>query len=81
LTVVSKLLRTETEGHGEIVDLTAGLRSILSDGGVKDGLMSVFAIGSTVVGGELALGTWQQVVLVDFDDRPRQRTVAVHLVS
>ena len=138
MTVVSKLLRTETEGHGEIVDLTAGLRSILSDGGVKDGLMSVFAIGSTVaittmeyelgakqdltgllerliparddyehnrlngdtngyahmraavigpsetipfVGGELALGTWQQVVLVDFDDRPRQRTVAVHLVS
>ena len=31
--------------------------------------------------GQLALGTWQQVVLVDFDDRPRQRTVSVHVVS
>jgi secondary thiamine-phosphate synthase enzyme len=30
-----------------------------------------------VSGGRLALGTWQQVVLVDFDDRPRQRTVVV----
>ena len=29
----------------------------------------------------LALGTWQQVVLIDFDDRPRQRTVLVQVVS
>jgi secondary thiamine-phosphate synthase enzyme len=34
-----------------------------------------------VVGGRLALGTWQQVVLLDFDDRPRERTVQVHVVS
>jgi secondary thiamine-phosphate synthase enzyme len=34
-----------------------------------------------VVGGRLALGTWQQLVLVDFDDRPRERTVIVHVVS
>ena len=27
--------------------------------------------------GELALGTWQQIVLVDFDNRPRQREVRV----
>jgi secondary thiamine-phosphate synthase enzyme len=33
-----------------------------------------------VVGGELALGTWQQIVLLDFDDRPRQRTVSVTVV-
>ena len=30
---------------------------------------------------QLALGTWQQVVLVDFDDRPRQRTVLVQVVT
>jgi secondary thiamine-phosphate synthase enzyme len=30
--------------------------------------------------GRLLLGTWQQVVLVDFDDRPRERTVLVNLV-
>jgi secondary thiamine-phosphate synthase enzyme len=34
-----------------------------------------------VIAGRLALGTWQQVVLLDFDDRPRERTVHVHVVS
>jgi secondary thiamine-phosphate synthase enzyme len=34
-----------------------------------------------VVGGRLALGTWQQLVLIDFDDRPRDRTVVVQVVS
>jgi secondary thiamine-phosphate synthase enzyme len=34
-----------------------------------------------VVDGRLLLGTWQQVVLVDFDDRPRSRTVHVHVVG
>ena len=34
-----------------------------------------------LVGGRLATGTWQQVVLIDFDDRPRDRTVMVQVVS
>jgi len=34
-----------------------------------------------VVGGRLALGTWQQLVLLDFDDRPRERTVLVQVSS
>jgi secondary thiamine-phosphate synthase enzyme len=33
------------------------------------------------IGGELCLGTWQQVVLVDFDDRPRRREVVVQFVG
>lgn len=33
------------------------------------------------VGGELCLGTWQQVILVDFDDRPRSREVVVQFVG
>ena len=33
-----------------------------------------------VVDGHLALGTWQQVVLIDFDDRPRQRSVVVQVL-
>lgn len=32
-------------------------------------------------GGSLQTGTWQQVVLVDFDDRPRERTVVVQVIS
>jgi secondary thiamine-phosphate synthase enzyme len=31
--------------------------------------------------GRLELGTWQQLVLVDFDDRPRQRTVVVQIIG
>jgi secondary thiamine-phosphate synthase enzyme len=31
--------------------------------------------------GGLALGTWQQLVLIDFDDRPRQRTVVVQVIG
>jgi secondary thiamine-phosphate synthase enzyme len=34
-----------------------------------------------LAGGRLATGTWQQIVLVDFDDRPRERTVVVQVVS
>lgn len=34
-----------------------------------------------VIGGRPALGTWQQIVLVDFDDRPRERTVTVQVLS
>ena len=31
--------------------------------------------------GHLALGTWQQIVLVDFDDRARERTVVVQVIA
>jgi len=31
--------------------------------------------------GRLQTGTWQQIVLADFDDRPRERTVVVHVLS
>jgi len=31
--------------------------------------------------GRLMLGTWQQIVLLDFDDRPRERTVIVNIIA
>jgi secondary thiamine-phosphate synthase enzyme len=34
-----------------------------------------------VVEGRLALGTWQQVVLLDLDVRPRERTVHVQVLD
>ena len=34
-----------------------------------------------LVGGRLALGRWQQIVLIDFDDRPRSRVVTVQVLS
>jgi secondary thiamine-phosphate synthase enzyme len=131
-------LRFETEGDGDVVDLTAGVQSVVAQSGVETGAAAVFVPGSTaavtlleyepggvhdlraaldrlvpkqgdyehnrlnhdtnshahiraaivgpsetipVAGGRLQTGTWQQVVLVDFDDRPRQRTVVVQVVS
>jgi secondary thiamine-phosphate synthase enzyme len=114
-------LRFSTEGDGDVIDLTEGVRSVIESSGVEDGLVSVFVPGSTaavtamehepggvhdlkaalerlvpaagwaaivgpsetapVRGGRLELGTRQQLVLVDFDDRPRQRTVTVQVVG
>lgn len=33
------------------------------------------------VDGRLTLGTWQQIILVDFDTRPRSRTVVCQIVG
>ncbi len=33
------------------------------------------------VGGRLTLGTWQQVLCVDFDVRPRRRTLVVQIMG
>jgi len=128
----------DTPGNGHIVDITQGISSVVTTAGVERGLVTAFAVGSTVavttmeyepggvhdlqalldriipsegdyehnrlnhdtnshahlraaligpsesvpiVDGRLMLGTWQQVVLIDFDDRPRSRTVTVQVVS
>ncbi|MDD5063193.1 MAG: secondary thiamine-phosphate synthase enzyme YjbQ [Phycisphaerae bacterium] len=34
-----------------------------------------------VVDSRLALGTWQQIVLVDFDTKPRKRTVVCQIIG
>jgi thiamine phosphate synthase YjbQ (UPF0047 family) len=33
------------------------------------------------VDGQLTLGTWQQIILVDFDTRPRRREVVAQIVG
>jgi secondary thiamine-phosphate synthase enzyme len=142
VTVHTGLLRLETEGEGQIVDLTEGVLAVIRQSDVSQGLVCVFVTGSTaavttmeyepggvqdlrealerlvprarpgggeyahdalngddnahshlrasllgpsetvpLVGGRLVLGTWQQLVLIDFDDRPRQREVHVQIVS
>ncbi|MHB8695695.1 MAG: secondary thiamine-phosphate synthase enzyme YjbQ [Solirubrobacteraceae bacterium] len=131
-------LRLSTPGNGAIVDITAGVASVVRTAGVDRGLVSVFAVGSTagvttmeyepggvhdlqglldrlipaaeayehnilngdtnahahlraavigpsetipIVGGSMTLGVWQQIVLIEFDDRPRERTVIVQVLS
>ena len=131
-------LRLSTEGDGDVIDLTAGVQSVVGQAGVQNGLASVFVPGATaavtlmeyepggvqdlqaaldrlipregdyehnrlnhdtnshahiraaIVGasaavpvreGRLLTGTWQQLVLIDFDDRPRRRTVVVQVLA
>jgi secondary thiamine-phosphate synthase enzyme len=131
-------LRFSTDGHGDVIDLTEGVQSVVEQAGVESGVASVFVPGSTaavtlmeherggihdlratldrlippegdyehnrlnadtnshahiraaIVGpsetvpirdGRLETGTWQQIVLVDFDDRSRQRIVVVQVLS
>jgi secondary thiamine-phosphate synthase enzyme len=33
------------------------------------------------VGGQLALGTWQQIIYIDFDIRPRQREIVAQIMG
>jgi len=35
----------------------------------------------TVSGGEMTLGTWQQIVFLEFDNRPRRRRVTVSVIG
>jgi secondary thiamine-phosphate synthase enzyme len=136
--VHSGRLEFQTEGDGDVIDLTSGVESVVRSAGVATGAVTVFVPGSTaavttmefepggvhdlraaldrlvpqqgeyehnrlnhdtnshahiraaIVGpsetiplheGQLQLGMWQQIVLVDFDDRPRRRTVVVNVVS
>jgi secondary thiamine-phosphate synthase enzyme len=142
VTVHTGLLRIETEGEGQIVDLTEGVLAVVRQSEVSQGVVSVFVTGSTaaittmeyepggvedlretlerlvprsrpggsdyahnvrnnddnahahvraslvgpseavpLIGGRLVLGTWQQLVLIDFDDRPRRREVHVQVLS
>ena len=138
MTVHTVLLRLDTEGEGQIVDLTEGVLAVVRQSGVSDGVVCVFVGGSTaavttmeyepggiadlqaalerlvpragayqhnirnhddnahahlrasllgpsesvpLVRGQLVLGTWQQLVLIDFDDRPRRREVHVQIVA
>jgi secondary thiamine-phosphate synthase enzyme len=138
MTLHGGALRLRTHGHGEIVDLTEGVERIVSASEIEQGVVAVFAVGSTVavttmeyepggvadlrallerlipvagdyehnrrnhdtnayahlrasligpsesipvIEGRLALGTWQQIVLLDFDDRARHRTVLVDVLS
>lgn len=136
--VRSGQIELETSGNADCIDITAEVREVVAEGGVRDGVAHLFVVGSTaglttiefepgcvadlakmferiaperddyrhherwgdhnghshmrasllkpdltvpVVGGSLTLGTWQQIVCVDFDDRPRRRTVVVQLVG
>lgn len=139
MTVETHRLEVQTEGDGQVVDLTEAVARRLATGTVREGIVTVFVVGSTacvttteyepglvhtdlgaamerlapedgfyaheatwgddnghshvraslvgpsltvpLVAGRLALGTWQQIVLLDFDTRPRRRQVVVQVLG
>ena len=48
MTVHTGLLRLETEGEAQIVDLTEGVEAVVRQSGVSSGVVSVFVTGSTI---------------------------------
>lgn len=131
-------LSLDTQGDGDIIDLTPYAQKAIDNAALGDGLCTVFVAHSTcgmttmefepgckadlnevlerlapeddtwehnernddtnghsharaallgptvslpVREGELLVGTWQKVVLVDFDDRPRTRKVVIQLLG
>ena len=39
------------------------------------------SLGIPLAGGRLQLGTWQQIVLLDFDNRPRSREIVLQIIG
>lgn len=136
--VVTEKLTFSTRGHTDIIDLTQQVKEKVRKTNFKEGVVALFAVGSTgalttieyepgllkdlanlveklapekgsyahnatwgdgnghshlrasllgpslsipLVGGDLALGTWQQIVFIDFDVRPREREVIMQVIS
>ena len=47
---------------------------------IRSALLKPF-LAVPVENGKLALGTWQQIVFLDFDNRPREREIVVKVVG
>ncbi len=139
MTVESHKFRLDTQGAGQVVNITDQVHRCVESGRIASGIATVFVIGSTagitttefepglvnrdlkvafegiapedaeylheqtwhddnghshvrasMLGpsltvpfndGQLQLGTWQQIVLIDFDTRPRTRQLVVQVVG
>ncbi len=130
-------IQIATQGSRDVIDITGDIKEILIRNNISDGIVTVFAPGSTaaittiefepglqkdidhylnklfpygeryhhhetwhddngsshlqaaiigpsvtvpVISGEMTLGTWQQVVLIDCDTRSRNREIVIQMV-
>ncbi len=137
MSTITETITINTQGHGDIIDITHHVREIVSTHAIADGIVCLFVPGSTaaittieyepglkkdiqiflekliprhahyyhhdtwhddngsshvraamigpsitvpVVKGELTLGTWQQIVLIECDTRGRKRRIIVQIV-
>ncbi len=131
-------IKLETDGDGDIHDLTNSVSELVRKSSINSGTVTVFIPGSTAgistieyepgllkdiptlleklipstieyehdktwgdgngfshlramligpdltvpfVGGKLTLGRWQQIVFLEFDNRPRSRTVVLQVIG
>lgn len=138
MSVITRYLEYDTKGNSDILDITDDVIRSVSGSGINNGIVTVFAAGSTVavttleyepglihdlqqaleriapqnieykhnerwhdgnghshvrasllgqsasfplVGGSILLGTWQQIIFIDLDNRPRSRKLVVQIVG
>lgn len=139
MAVRTEEIQVATRGNNHVIDITDEVSRAVGTSGVRDGVVTVFHVGSTAgltttefepglaehdieaaferiapadgryvheqtwhddnghshvrasllgpslsvpfVAGRLTLGTWQQIILVDFDTRARTRTVLCQIVG
>ena len=132
-------LQVKSRGNNDVINITDSVAQAVGKSGVKDGIVTVFVVGSTagittteyepgladydleaafekiapknaryeheetwhddnghahvrasllgpsitvpIVEGRMTLGTWQQIILIDFDTRARNRTIVCQIVS
>ena len=136
--VVTRNISRQSQGHGDIIDITAQVEREVAEAGINSGTATLFVAGSTAglstiefepglvsdfkamwdhnvpknvtyehdrrwgdgngyshvrasllgaslvipfADGRLTLGTWQQIVLVDFDNRPRSRQIILQIMG
>ncbi|NWJ48961.1 MAG: YjbQ family protein [Chloroflexi bacterium] len=136
--VLTKNIRIQTHGDGDILDITKQAQERISETGLQNGTVTLFIQGSTAAlttmefepgliqdltalfeklapreayykhqdrwqdgngfshiraamlgpsltvpfsDGFLTLGTWQQIIIVDFDNRPRQREIVLQIMG
>jgi len=136
--VVSEFISLQTKGFSDVIDITSHVAAIIEGAKMKNGVLTVFCLGSTgavttieyesgvlddlkkaiermapsdipyahdrrwgdgngyshvraamvgpsltvpIIHGALALGTWQQIVFIDFDNRKRQRKIIVQVMG
>jgi secondary thiamine-phosphate synthase enzyme len=138
MSVVTKYINFDTRGNTDIIDITDDVSMAVRQSEIKNGIVMVFASGSTVavttieyepglvfdltqaleriapkdieyrhnqrwhdgnghshvrasligqsesfpiIDGKIALGTWQQIICIDLDNRPRSRRLIVQIVG
>jgi secondary thiamine-phosphate synthase enzyme len=138
MTVQTKSIHLQTRGDADILDITADVAAAVAEGGLANGIATIFCPSSTsavttleyesgclsdlrrlfdeivdperhyahnarwgdgnghshiraallgpsltvpFVGARLTLGTWQQIIYVDFDNRPRRRELVLQIIG